>query len=117
MAADLDLTRVSALLPAEVIKELTPLENKQNSSNVQPIAEEADSEKGLDRAALETSSAVDNVTNKGKLVIHQDEESGWFVRLLEDETGEVIQQWPSEDFLEFVRYAGETSGVLVDEVV
>lgn len=117
MAGDLDLTRVSAPLPAEAKRELEypkPTEDPKWSEE----QFEAPDVSGQRRAALEEAIAVEHSTPKGRLVIEQDKESGRFVqKVLDPESGEVVLQWPEEKFLEMARQMGKAYGVLVDQKV
>ena len=53
-----------------------------------------------------------------KLQIVQDKTSGTFIyRSIDPDTGEVLNQWPTEKLLELRDYLAQTQGVLVDKTV
>lgn len=53
---------------------------------------------------------------KGKLVIEKDSESGRFVhKLIDPINGEVVQQWPGEDWLKFARDMGAPTGLWLNK--
>ena len=59
-----------------------------------------------------------NGLERGRLVIEKDEESGRFVhKLIDPTTGNVVRQWPDDQWLEFARTIGGAAGLLVDRRV
>lgn len=59
-----------------------------------------------------------SLPSNSKLQIEQDKDTGTFIyRSVNPETGEVIQQWPSEKLLELRDFLKEMEGVLVDKQV
>ncbi len=59
-----------------------------------------------------------SLPTNSKLQIEQDKETGTFIyRSVDPNTGEVIQQWPSEKLLELRSFLKEMEGVLVDKQV
>ena len=69
------------------------------------------------RGAVEKLIKKSLPTNS-KLQIEQDKTTGTFIyRSIDPETGEVIQQWPSEKLLELRDFLKEMEGVFVDKQV
>ena len=59
-----------------------------------------------------------SLPTNSKLQIEQDKTTGTFIyRSVDPDTGEVIQQWPSEKLLELRDFLKEMAGVLVDKQV
>jgi uncharacterized FlaG/YvyC family protein len=59
-----------------------------------------------------------SLPTNSKLQIEQDKKTGTFIyRSVDPDTGEVIQQWPSEKLLELRVFLKEMEGVLVDKQV
>ncbi|MFC6196692.1 flagellar protein FlaG [Ponticaulis profundi] len=117
MAGDLDLSRIAAPLSVEGVRELS-----NPNTQTQPKWSDADFESpdvsGQRRKALETALAVENISTKGKLVIEQDEETGRFIqKIIDPNNGEVLEQWPEEEFLEMAKLMGEAYGLLIDRNV
>ncbi len=117
MAGDLDLTRVTSFLAPNTVREYEKPTPPQT-----PEWEEAEFEtpdvSDQKRAVLEETVSSQLDAQKGKLVIERDEETGRFVqKTVDPETGEVLEQWPEEKFLELVKSMGEAYGLLVDRNV
>ena len=54
----------------------------------------------------------------GRLVIERDEDTGKYVqKVLDPKSGEVLKQWPEEQFLELAKSMGEAYGLIVDRQV
>lgn len=54
--------------------------------------------------------------NRGKLVIEKDTDSGRFVhKLINPVNGEVVHQWPNDEWLEFARNMGAPSGLWLNQ--
>jgi flagellar protein FlaG len=59
-----------------------------------------------------------SLPSNSRLQIEQDKNTGTFIyRSINPETGEVIQQWPSEKLLEMRDFLKELDGVLLDKQV
>lgn len=117
MAGDLDLARVSAPLQNEVPREFDYPKNaeppKWDEEQLQTVdvAEQR-------RNALEDAIATQTNSPKGRLIIEQDDDTGRFVhKMIDPNSGEVLMQWPEEEFLELVKEMGEAYGLLVDRSV
>ncbi|PWE17574.1 hypothetical protein DDZ18_07845 [Marinicauda salina] len=55
---------------------------------------------------------------QSRLQIEREDESGRFVyRFLDQETGEIVRQWPPEDYLELMNYLRSLQGGLLNEQV
>lgn len=79
----------------------------------QPVDEIVTAEGEINKMANGVLSA------NGRLSIDQDKETGDFIyRIVDKETGEVINQWPREEFLKRARLAREQiEGLIVDRSV
>ena len=55
---------------------------------------------------------------KGRLVIEKDSASGRFIhKLVDPSSGEIVRQWPEEEWLSFARDFGDTAGLWLDRRV
>ncbi len=56
--------------------------------------------------------------DKGRLVIEKDSDTGRFVhKLVDPDSGDVIRQWPDEEWLSFARQVGGAPGLYLDEKI
>lgn len=117
MAGDLDITRISAPLALEANGEFdypTGSEEKHISDEqfeTQDVSEHR-------RKLLEEAISAQSNDPKGKLIIERDEQTGRFVqKIVDPKSGDVIRQYPEEEFLELVRSLGEAYGLLVDKTI
>ncbi|WP_262691431.1 flagellar protein FlaG [Kordiimonas aestuarii] len=88
-------------------------------SNQQPgQVEEAPSNSPLEKAAkaLEKFIPENETPPNTRLRIDRDDETGRFVYLnIDNESGEIIKQFPPESILEFLSYYREVAGLTVDD--
>ena len=117
MAGELELYRVTSTSAVEApnlkLKTDLPPQDEQSSEEF-----EKPDVSGKRREALESALAKAESQPKGKLVIEQDDETGKFVqKVVDPSTGEVLQQWPEEQFLEMAKAMGEAYGLFVDRYV
>ena len=88
-------------------------------SNTQPASrEEVPKNSPLEKAAkaLEKFIPEEETPPNTRLRIDRDDETGRFVYLnIDNESGEVIKQFPPESILEFLSYYREVAGLTVDD--
>ncbi|MAP95423.1 MAG: hypothetical protein CMK07_10770 [Ponticaulis sp.] len=115
MAGDLDLTPISAVYGTEVsptqrlISKSEPPRTLDDADFSSPDASEDN------RAALETAISERSNEPKGRLVIERDQDTGKFIqKMVDPETGDVIRQWPEEQFIELAKQMGEAYGLMID---
>ncbi|MAK62557.1 MAG: hypothetical protein CMK09_16425 [Ponticaulis sp.] len=120
MAGDIDLNPISPVLSAETRSQfetryrqaVAELDEAEDES-----FEKADSSEET-RQALADALTEAQIEPDGKLVIERDEDTGKFVQKVIDPTsGEVLKQWPEEQFLELAKQMGEAYGLFVDRNV
>ena len=117
MAGDLDLTRVTAALPVDTVKEVDHPQLDLEQKSFDQTFDRPDAAPKR-RKAFEEALEDSEYGKRGKLVIEQDEETGRFVqKLMDPNTGDVIRQWPEEEFLELAKAMGEAYGLFVDQNV
>lgn len=118
MAGDLDispLSPVNSYLGGDTQKEDFSL---QEEPRLDPVGfEKADSSEEK-RDALAEAIRKEPEQPQGKLIIERDTDTGKYVQKVVDPySGEVLKQWPEEQFLELARKMGEAYGLLVDRNV
>jgi flagellar protein FlaG len=90
----------------------------------EPVAQQPDAREILDQAiearrkqfveAIARQSGVE----RGKLIIEKDAETGKYIHSLVDpESGEVVRQWPDEDWLNFVKSMEVQQGLMFDQKI
>ena len=119
MAGEIDLRSVSALPTFEVARESVALKLKEAPQpGIQDEAFETPDVSAQRRKALEDAITKEGVTDDGKFVIEKDPDTGRFIqKIIDPTTGETLDQWPDEKFLELVKYMDEAYGLLVDKNV
>lgn len=118
MAGDIELTKVSAPLQADLVREYAPKAVIEPSDDVSEEQFESPDISGDRRKAFETAVAAEQEAVKGRFIIEQDKDTGKFVqKVLDPDTGEVLEQWPEEKFLELAKSMGEAYGLLIDQNV
>ena len=118
MAGDLDispLSPVNSYLGGEAQKENF---NLQKDPRLDQVGfEKADSSEEK-RDALAEAIRQEPEQPKGKLVIERDTDTGKYVqKVVDPDSGEVLKQWPEEQFLELARKMGEAYGLFIDRNV
>ena len=125
MSGDLELTPVSGALAADIkqgrytFREASGHSESSNGSDVQTSddaekADPAEQRRQLLKEALEATRDAPS----GRLVIERDDETGKYVqKVVDPSSGEVLRQWPEEQFLELAKSMGEAYGLLVDRQV
>ena len=97
--------------------------NEERSKTVsQPVADSSAQQQDDDILTAEgeiNKMAAGVLSTNGRLSIDHDDETGDYIyRLVDKETGEVINQWPREEVLERARIAREQfEGLIVDRSV
>lgn len=124
MSGDLKLTPISAAFPAEAKTDAQAFREKTtDDQKISPKVEsDADKEK-IDpteqrRQLLKEALEINKSVPSGRLVIERDDDTGRYVqKVLDPDSGEVLKQWPEEQFLELAKSMGEAYGLLVDREV
>ncbi|HBH89734.1 flagellar protein FlaG [Ponticaulis sp.] len=125
MSGDLKLTPVSGALAADIkqerfaFREASGQEEQSAASDVRK-AEDAETTDPAEQRRQLLKEALEETQNApdGKLVIERDEDTGKYVqKVLDPTSGEVLKQWPEEQFLELAKSMGEAYGLIVDRQV
>ena len=90
----------------------------QERQNAEAQQAEESQKDPLERAAeaIEEFIPQDQRLPNTRLRINQDEASGQFVyQNVDNESGEVVRQFPSEEILEFLSYYRDLEGIVVDD--
>lgn len=117
MAGDFELTLIGAYPPIDQVREYAPKLTVETPDVTDDQFETPDvsSER---RKVLETAVSAQQEETKGRFVIEQDKETGKFIqKIVDPDTGEVLEQWPDEKLLELAKSMGEAYGLLVDQNV
>lgn len=118
MAGDLDiapLSPVKSYLGGEAQKESKIL---QEEPRLDPVGFEKPDSSEDKRDAFAEAISQKPEQPQGKLVIERDKDTGKYVqKVVDPNSGEVLKQWPEEQFLELARQMGEAYGLLVDRNV
>ena len=118
MAGELKLTPVSAAIPLE-----TNIDSRKQPETQEKPSRKWEELSGPDvseerREALAKAVAVAKSQPQGKLIIERDQETGKYVqKVIDPNSGQVLKQWPEEEFLELARQMGEAYGLIVDRLV
>lgn len=96
-------------------------------SPVLPVESErkrADTAQGEDRrvakarVAASVGHATERASRHGRLFIERDEATGGFVyRIIDQETGEILRQWPREEVLRMQKAINAARGLILDKHV
>ncbi len=117
MAGDIELTHIGAYPPIEGVREYVPKATIETPDVPEEQFETPDVSAER-RKALETAVSAQQEETKGRFVIEQDKETGKFIqKIVDPDTGEVLEQWPDEKLLELAKSMGEAYGLLVDQNV
>ncbi|WP_417450198.1 flagellar protein FlaG [Kordiimonas sp.] len=103
---------------SSVSSEKSGLDSAMISDQKTGYAEEIPANSPLEKAAqaLEKFIPEDEALPNTRLRIDRDDETGRFVYLnIDNESGEVIKQFPPESILEFLSYYREVAGLTVDD--
>lgn len=118
MAGELKLTPVSAAIPLE-----TNIDSRKQPETQEKPSRKWEELSGPDvseerRKALAEAVATAKREPQGKLIIERDQDTGKFVqKVIDPNSGEVLKQWPEEEFLELARQMGKAYGLIVDRLV
>ena len=106
------LSAVQSYLGGEARKEKTEFRTEPHVD--EPGFEKADSSEDK-RDAFAEAILKEPEEPQGKLIIERDKDTGKYVqKVVDPNSGEVLKQWPEEQFLELAKQMGEAYGLLVD---
>lgn len=119
MAGEFTLNPLSPIISAEARSQFETY--SRPATEVEELEDESFEKEDTSedkRQALVEAVKDARIEPDGKLVIERDEDTGKFVqKVVDPASGEVLKQWPEEQFLELAKQMGEAYGLFVDRKV